>query len=90
MARAEIDRRSVFLALAGSAAASILPNAPAAARTRHVVPRVKPVSFDSWVAAFRAKAEAHGITEATYTRVMTGLKPDMTGLKEIRDQPEFH
>ena len=44
----------------------------------------------AWVATFRAKAEAHGITEATYTRVMTGLKPDMTGLKEIRNQPEFH
>jgi membrane-bound lytic murein transglycosylase B len=90
LARAVIDRRGVILALAGSATASILPDTPAAARARHLVPRAKPVSFDAWVAAFRAKAEAHGITEATYTRVMTGLKPDMTGLKEIRDQPEFH
>ena len=48
------------------------------------------MSFEQWVAAFRAKAEAHGIAEATYTRVMTGMRPDMTGLTEIRNQPEFH
>jgi membrane-bound lytic murein transglycosylase B len=49
----------------------------------------KQVTFDEWVAAFRANAQARGITEATYDRVMRGLKPDMTGLTEIRKQPEF-
>ena len=94
MARAGIDRRSVVKALAGSAAGLILPHvAPATARAKHAAARAKPtkeITFDRWVAAFRAKAQAHGITEATYTRVMSGMKPDMTGLKEIRDQPEFH
>jgi membrane-bound lytic murein transglycosylase B len=87
-----IDRRSVLTALAAGAAA-IFPNgASAAPHTKHAAARPKPnkeITFDAWVATFRAKAQAHGITEATYTRVMTGLKPDMTGLKEIRNQPEF-
>jgi len=94
LARAGIDRRSVVKALAGSAAGLILPHvAPATARAKHAAAHAKPtkeITFDRWVAAFRAKAQAHGITEATYTQVMSGMKPDMTGLKEIRDQPEFH
>ncbi len=45
--------------------------------------------FDQWIAAFRAKALAHGIKEETYTRVMRGVQPDTTGLKAIHDQPEF-
>jgi membrane-bound lytic murein transglycosylase B len=65
----------------------------AAPRAQHTTARAKPskqIPFDAWVAAFRAKAEARGITAATYTRVMAGLKPDMTGLEAIRNQPEFH
>jgi membrane-bound lytic murein transglycosylase B len=45
--------------------------------------------FDRWIAAFRTKAVAHGITEETYTRVMRGVHPDRTGLEAIRNQPEF-
>ena len=29
--------------------------------------------FDQWIAAFRAKAMAHGITEETYARVMSAV-----------------
>jgi membrane-bound lytic murein transglycosylase B len=47
-------------------------------------------SFDQWVAAFAGKALAQGITPQTYTRVMSGLKPDTTGLEAIRSQPEFN
>jgi membrane-bound lytic murein transglycosylase B len=47
-------------------------------------------SFDQWIAAFEAKALARGITPQTYARVMTGLKPDTTGLDAIRNQPEFN
>ena len=47
-------------------------------------------SFDQWIAAFEAKALAHGITPETYARVMTGLTPDTTGLDAIRSQPEFN
>jgi lytic murein transglycosylase len=46
--------------------------------------------FEQWVATFRTKAIAHGITEETYTRVMRGIRPDTTGLEAIRSQPEFN
>jgi lytic murein transglycosylase len=46
--------------------------------------------FEQWVAAFRTKAIAHGITAETYTRVMRGIRPDTTGLEAIRSQPEFN
>jgi membrane-bound lytic murein transglycosylase B len=48
------------------------------------------VAFETWIATFRAKAVARGITEETYTRVMRGLKPDMAVLEQSHTQPEFH
>ena len=48
------------------------------------------VAFETWIAAFRAKAIARGITEETYTKVMRGLKPDMAVLEQSHSQPEFH
>jgi membrane-bound lytic murein transglycosylase B len=46
--------------------------------------------FPRWVEAFRARARARGVSDATYTRVMAGLKPDMAVFALERDQPEFH
>jgi membrane-bound lytic murein transglycosylase B len=46
--------------------------------------------FDQWVAAFRARALARGVSDATYTRVMHGLKPDTTVFAELHNQPEFN
>ena len=46
--------------------------------------------FAQWVEAFCAKALAKSISDATYTRVMSGLKPDTTVFTEIRSQPEFN
>jgi lytic murein transglycosylase len=46
--------------------------------------------FEAWVAAFRARAEKRGVSEATYTRVMRNLTPDNSVFKEIRSQPEFN
>jgi membrane-bound lytic murein transglycosylase B len=46
-------------------------------------------SFDQWVAAFRARAHARGISDATYTRVMTNIKPDTAVFELDRSQPEF-
>src|ERR1700719_4512022 len=46
--------------------------------------------FDQWVAAFRARALARGVSDATYTRVMHGLKPDTTVFEQLRSQPEFN
>ena len=45
--------------------------------------------FEQWVAAFRARARARGISDATYTRVMSTIKPDTTVFELNRYQPEF-
>lgn len=45
--------------------------------------------FEKWRDAFRAKALAKGVSEATWTRVMGRIEPDMSVFKELRDQPEF-
>lgn len=47
-------------------------------------------SFEQWVVAFRPRAIARGVSEATYARVMTGLKPDTTVYALQHDQPEFN
>ncbi len=72
-------RRASLKAIAGATATLLLQ--------RDV--RAAAVPFDQWIAAFRAKALAHGITEETYARVMRGFEPDTTGLEAIRNQPEF-
>jgi membrane-bound lytic murein transglycosylase B len=77
-----IARRSSLKALAGAFAGLILQRSADAAAAR--------ASFDQWIEAFRAKAIAHGIAPETYARVMSGLKPDTTGLEAIRNQPEFN
>ena len=45
--------------------------------------------FSIWVELFRARARARGVSDATYTHVMQGLKPDTEVLDLQRDQPEF-
>ena len=46
--------------------------------------------FEQWVAAFRARALARGISESTYARVMGNVKPDNSVFAAIRSQPEFN
>src|SRR5438477_2344752 len=46
--------------------------------------------FAQWIETFRARALAKGVSDATYSRVMGGLKPDTTVFTEIRSQPEFN
>jgi lytic murein transglycosylase len=46
-------------------------------------------SFATWRDAFRHRAVARGVSEATYRRVMDGVKPDTSVYSEIRSQPEF-
>ncbi|MGC1233815.1 MAG: lytic murein transglycosylase, partial [Xanthobacteraceae bacterium] len=48
------------------------------------------IGFEQWIAAFRSEAAARGISDETYTRVMHGVQPDLTGLNAIRNQPEFN
>jgi membrane-bound lytic murein transglycosylase B len=47
-------------------------------------------SFDAWREALRHRAAARGVSEATYRRVMDGIKPDTSVYSQIRDQPEFN
>jgi membrane-bound lytic murein transglycosylase B len=46
-------------------------------------------SFEAWRDAFRHRAAAHGVSDATYARVMGAVKPDTSVYAEIRSQPEF-
>jgi lytic murein transglycosylase len=77
-----IARRASLKAIAGAVAGLMLPKPAGAENTR--------MPFDQWIAAFRLKAIAHGITPETYTHVMSGVRPDATGLEAIRNQPEFN
>ena len=47
-------------------------------------------AFEQWVAAFRTRARARGISDPTYTRVMADVKPDTRVLDLNREQPEFN
>jgi len=47
-------------------------------------------SFPEWIETFRARARAKGISDATYSGVMNGLKPDKFVFSAIRSQPEFN
>jgi lytic murein transglycosylase len=65
------------------AGALLLPlGAPAAARSAHV-------PFKHWVAKFRARALARGISVKTYDSVMGNLTPDTSVYALQRAQPEF-
>ncbi|MGA9091669.1 MAG: lytic murein transglycosylase, partial [Bradyrhizobium sp.] len=49
-----------------------------------------PPGFDRWRDDFRARALAKGISDATWTRVMGRIEPDMSVFKEMGNQPEFN
>jgi len=48
-----------------------------------------PPGFDAWRESFRAKALAKGVSNATYTRVMGRIEPDMSVFAQMGNQPEF-
>jgi membrane-bound lytic murein transglycosylase B len=47
------------------------------------------MAFPQWVAAFRTRARARGISDSTYDRVMASLKPDTSVYALDSSQPEF-
>src|SRR5205809_175067 len=49
-----------------------------------------PPGFDQWRDNFRSRALAKGISDATYTRVMGRIEPDMSVFRQMQKQPEFH
>src|SRR5215469_11882689 len=73
-----IGRRRFLGAAIGAAAAFVGPRGACAA------------SFSQWVESFRSRARARGISDATYTRVLGGLKPDTAVYALDRAQPEFN
>ena len=73
-----IGRRTFLGAALGAAAALAGPRGAKAA------------SFSQWVESFRARARARGISDATYTRVMSAVKPDTSVYALDRAQPEFN
>ena len=46
-------------------------------------------SFERWVAGFRPRALARGVSGETYDRVMNGVTPDTSVYAQDRAQPEF-
>src|SRR3954453_7194611 len=48
-----------------------------------------PAGFAEWRDKFRARAVAKGISEATWTRCMGRIEPDMSVFQQMRNQPEF-
>src|SRR5215470_14411767 len=47
------------------------------------------MTFTQWVEAFKPRARARGISEKTYDRVMSAVKPDTSVYALDRAQPEF-
>ncbi len=72
-----ITRRALLVAL-GSAAIAEPVDAQTAAQP-----------FTQWAETFRPRARARGVSDATYTRVMGGLKPDTSVYALDKAQPEF-
>ncbi len=79
-----VSRRAFLTRLLPAAgAAAVLPFEVRARAARGT-------SFEAWRDDFRHRAAERGVSEATYRRVMDGIKPDTSVYGEIRDQPEFH
>jgi membrane-bound lytic murein transglycosylase B len=49
-----------------------------------------PPGFGHWRETFRPRALAKGISDATWTRVMGRIEPDMSVFKQMQRQPEFY
>jgi len=75
---ATLNRRNL---LQGAALAALTPVTALAQQSS--------MPFERWVETFRAKARAKGVSDATYDRVMKGLKPDTRVYALQSAQPEF-
>jgi lytic murein transglycosylase len=75
-----MTRRDILIGAASASALVLTAEAAAAA----------PEGFDQWRDAFRARARAKGVSDATYTRVMGRIEPDMSVFAKMKKQPEFH
>ena len=78
----EIERRNLLKGALSGGASLVF--------SRSAFAQVAAQPFAQWIETFRARALAKGVSDATYSRVMGGLKPDTTVFTEIRSQPEFN
>jgi peptidoglycan lytic transglycosylase B len=78
--RAAVTGRRTFMAGLGALLAAPYPARAQSAST----------SFEAWRDAFRHRALARGVSEATYARAMGSIKPDTSVYAQIRSQPEFN
>jgi membrane-bound lytic murein transglycosylase B len=76
-----LSRRAVLSGALAGVAASVCGGGASAQSAR--------LSFAQWVEAFRSRARAKGVSDATYNRVMAAMKPDTTVYELDREQPEF-
>src|SRR6202162_5800866 len=79
--RTNLTRRALLRSGLGAGALLASPAAALAAA---------PPGFAQWRDGFRAHALAKGVSDATYTRVMGHIEPDMTVFKQMQHQPEFN
>lgn len=49
----------------------------------------QPVGFVQWLAGFRVRALARGVSAQTFDRVMGSVSPDTNVYEQVRSQPEF-
>jgi lytic murein transglycosylase len=76
-----IPRRTALKAALG-AIASLACHGPIPAYSAQL-------TFPQWVEKFRSRAKSRGVTDATYTRIMSAIKPDTSVYELDRAQPEF-
>jgi membrane-bound lytic murein transglycosylase B len=74
-------RRGVLQAALATTALATCPTLSSA--------QVSNYTFPQWVAAFKPRALGRGVSEKSYDRVMSGIKPDTSVYELDRAQPEF-
>ena len=68
-----------------------IPSALATALCAQSVAAQSPqMPYSQWLEHLRARARERGVSDATFTRVMGGIKPDTAVYELERAQPEFH
>jgi membrane-bound lytic murein transglycosylase B len=77
-----MHRRELIHAVA-RALAAVMWAAPSHAQ-------IPQMPYPQWRDALRARARARGVSDATFNRVMGGIKPDTAVYELERAQPEFH
>src|SRR3954447_2037820 len=79
--RYRLTRRALLQSSLGAGALLVHPLTAVAA---------VPPGFEHWRETFRPRALAKGISDATWTRVMGRIEPDMSVFKQMQKQPEFY